>query len=95
MFYKFIIYNRLCYCLVLSNCRRLKVTVPPKAALEAMSRTHALASLALALALLPGCQTVSETYDRVVYGTKPAQPPAPLVPIKDPRLAESLRFENV
>jgi outer membrane protein assembly factor BamB len=38
--------------------------------------------VAAALAQFAGCQTVSDTYERVVYGTTPAQPPAPLVPIK-------------
>jgi len=36
----------------------------------------------LALVALAGCQTVSESYERVFYGAKPAQPPAPLVAIK-------------
>jgi outer membrane protein assembly factor BamB len=35
-----------------------------------------------ALALLAGCQTVSDSYDRIFHGGKPPQPPAELVAFK-------------
>jgi outer membrane protein assembly factor BamB len=38
--------------------------------------------LMAALALLMGCQTVYDTYDRVFYGSRPAQKPAELVPLQ-------------
>jgi len=47
-----------------------------------MLRLRVLLWFVVALAPLAGCQTVSDTYERVVYGGKPAQPPAPLAPIK-------------
>ena len=43
------------------------------------ARRPLLFLIALMAALLVGCQTMSNTYDRVIRGTKPPQPPAELI----------------
>ncbi len=47
-----------------------------------MFRSRIWLWIIVTLGTLSGCQTVSESYERVFYGGRPAQPPTPLVAIK-------------